>query len=516
MTVRMIRNLLKRTERSLDDCLKKRSGQRVRWMASLLWIGLGASGFAKQAGASVLTDANRPLEMPRLIASERDASSAEGSSGLVVESGQDLSDADIFAQAEAFAIQAASMTRAAATARQWDAIALQWTSAISLLQSISPESPSRVLAQRQLRDYLEQLQDAQRRAAQASPSLGVSSLGSDLFDAQLAGYLSYVAARGTPDVLVVGSSRALQGIDPEVLQAALAAQGYSDLNVFNFSVNGATAQVVEFVVAELLPAPLPPLIVWGDGSRAFNETRRDRTWERLQASPGYREGQAALPNSESQPARPRRVTANSPLIAIPGNLDALGFSAVSDRFDPQTYYQQVARVEGRYDGAYAGFSLNGTQTNALARLAAQLQNNNTQLVFVNLPLSGSYLDDFRLYYERQFQQFLQTRSAQDGFEVVDLLTQWENQPEFFADPSHINQDGARAIAQQLAQLPAITDVIEAARSPEPTAEPSAETPLEQPAADSILDRLRPAQRPPAQNESERRPPPPIPPPPDLD
>ncbi|MEO1446770.1 MAG: hypothetical protein AAFV46_11170 [Cyanobacteria bacterium J06635_11] len=35
--------------------------------------------------------------------------------------------------------------------------------------------------------------------------------------------------------------------------------------------------------------------------------------------------------------------------------------------------------------------------------------------------------------------------------MIDLLTQWQDQPELFADPSHINQDGAAAIAKQLAQ-----------------------------------------------------------------
>ena len=149
-----------------------------------------------------------------------------------------------------------------------------------------------------MRGYLQQLLEVQRRTEQASPTSGLPSLGSDVFDSQLAGYFSYVATMGTPDVLIVGSSRALQGIDPQVMQQALAGRGYPNLKVFNFSVNGATAQVVNFVIRELLPAPLPAVIVWGDGSRAFNDGRRDRTWESVTASPGYQAIRSgALPNA---------------------------------------------------------------------------------------------------------------------------------------------------------------------------------------------------------------------------
>ena len=409
--------------------------------------------------------------------------------------------ADALQQAAALATQAELLTQTAATAAQWDAVVAQWMAAIAHLQSIPVASPSRIMAQRQIRRYLQPLNTAQLRAEQASTNVGLASLGSNLFDAQLAGYLSYVATVGTPDILIVGSSRALQGIDPQALQQTLSAQGHGDLKVFNFSVNGATAQVVEFVVTRLLPKPLPGAIVWGDGSRAFNEGRRDRTWESLLASPGYR----ALENNPqalsvaaltANPSR-QRITARSPLTLTPNDLDALGFSAVDDRFNPQVYYQQIPKVEGRYDGAYAGFSLNGTQAEALGRLAKTSKAEAVQLLFVNLPLSGSYLDSFRLYYEQQFQQFLQTQSSQYGFTAIDLLTQWENQPGFFADPSHINREGGRAIAQQLAQHPALVEALSSdtlSPIPEPATSPS--EPVE-----------------PIETVPTRRPPPPIPPPP---
>lgn len=398
--------------------------------------------------------ANEPSALDELL---DDEVSDELDEGLETEDRTDDA-AAVLQQATDFALRAELLTQTAASAADWDRVMGQWLEAIALIQSIPPENPSRIIAQRQLRTYLQRLLDTQQRTEQASPMTGLPSLGSELLNAQLAGYLSYVATVGTPDVLIVGSSRALQGIDPQVMQQTLASRGYGDLSVFNFSVNGATAQVVNFVLSELLPEPLPKVIVWGDGSRAFNDGRRDRTWESIAASPGYQAlNRGAVLGVESAIAN--RVTARSPLPEISGNLDAFGFSAVGDRFAPHTYYEQFPKVNGRYDGAYSPFVLYGAQTVALSALSAFSKAQNSQLIFVNLPLSGSYLDDYRLYYEGQFQQFLQAQGAAMGFEVVDLLTQWREQPGLFADPSHINQEGAAVIAAQLAQHPKVLGAI---------------------------------------------------------
>ena len=439
-------------------------------LSALAWMGISAIG-AGQTG-SVWAQANEVPSLDRLLNRQQIENLENGSAvepaALPPESAtpvQDFESAESLRRAEVAALEAEGLAQTARSASDWDAVMAQWLMAISLAQSVPPESPSRIVAQRQMRSYLQQLIEVQQRTEQASPMSSLPSLGSDLFDSQLAGYLSYVATAGTPDVLIVGSSRALQGIDPHALQQNLAAQGYGNLRVFNFSVNGATAQVVDFVLSELLPQPLPPVIVWGDGSRAFNDGRRDRTWEKLTASPGY---QALRGNSATQVslrANATLVTARSPLPENFSNLDALGFSAVSEQFSPQTYYQEFARVDGRYDGAYSPFTLYGAQTTALESVARTARANNSQLIFVNLPLSDSYLDDYRMYYESQFQTFLQTQSAALGFDIVDLLTLWEGQSALFADPSHINQDGAAAIALQLSQEPRLLSALSTPSAP---------------------------------------------------
>ena len=63
--------------------------------------------------------------------------------------------------------------------------------------------------------------------------------------------------------------------------------GSPSLKVFNFSVNGATAQVVDFQLRRLLkPEHLPQMIIWADGVRGFNSGRDDRTFNSIVDSEG--------------------------------------------------------------------------------------------------------------------------------------------------------------------------------------------------------------------------------------
>ena len=110
------------------------------------------------------------------------------------------------------------------------------------------------------------------------------------FNDKLKLYYRVLEEVGPPDVLVVGSSRALRGVDPAALESALAEMGYTDVTVFNFGVNGATAQVVDLLLRQILtPEQLPRLIVWADGARAFNSKAEDVTYNGISASPAYQE-----------------------------------------------------------------------------------------------------------------------------------------------------------------------------------------------------------------------------------
>ncbi len=142
-------------------------------------------------------------------------------------------------------------------------------------------------------------------------------------DEKLALYQQYMAENGgAPEVLVVGSSRALRGVDPAALRQFVAAQGYGKVRVFNFGINGATAQVVDVLVRQMIPQEaLPKIIIWADGARAFNSGREDITFNAIAASPGFKmlaagkppiPGQATNSLARSLPTSTARLSQATP------------------------------------------------------------------------------------------------------------------------------------------------------------------------------------------------------------
>ncbi len=358
------------------------------------------------------------------------------------------------------------------------------------------------------------------RIAQATSTLlaagehGNPSFNSSLLNEKLLLYQQRVKQNGRPaDVLIVGSSRALRGIDPLVLKEALAQEGYKQVDIFNFGINGATVKFVDFLVRRMLtPEQLPKLIIWADGVRAFNSGREDLTYNALLNTEGYRQiVTGAFPlQSESASATPTQFFSQSSLARFsftagndrllqffggisqsyahrqqliltlqktlgqilpgiarnsqPRNLEPLinesaididGFLPLSVRFVPQTYYQKYEKVPGNYDKDYEEFSLGGSQDAALAQLMQYLQRRGVTTVFVNLPLTDHYLDEVRTKYEQQFEQHLLERSQQHKFIVRNLNTSRLKQYEYFSDPSHLNRYGADTLSRQLAKDPVI-------------------------------------------------------------
>lgn len=349
--------------------------------------------------------------------------------------------------------QAAQLTQTATTAEDWQRVATTWGQSVLWLQGISAEDPRYAFSQRRAQDYLNNLtvaQDqAQRLARQDSMARVFPPLGSAVLDEQISLYHSYVATLGAPDVLIIGSSRALQGIDPQVLQQALAAQGRPNLRVYNFSVNGATAQVLSFVTRQLLAEDLHPrLVIWAEGARGFNSGRFDRTFAAILESPGYAVVRDGVQLSLTNPA-PNLAIPTDPIPVSP--INSQGFLAVNDQFNPAVYYRSFPRVRGQYDDTYRAFRLDGVQTLSLDAVIQSFRSRGIPIVFVNLPLSNDYLDPVRMGYERQFQRFLQTYADRGTMTVIDLLELWRWQSHFFADPSHINRYGAREIARLLAE-----------------------------------------------------------------
>ncbi|MDB9526881.1 hypothetical protein PN498_12855 [Oscillatoria sp. CS-180] len=357
------------------------------------------------------------------------------------------------------AIRAANLAQSAETPEDWSAVAIAWSAAIQALQAVPPDSPEWLFAQRKTREYLTNQEIALQRAEAAGTSAVFPTLGNPVLDEQLAVYLSYVATFGPPDVLVIGSSRALQGLNPQILQQRLSQQGIESPRAYTFAVNGATAQVVSFILRQLLTQEqMPEMIVWAGGSRSFNSGRVDRTFARILESPGYAALQAGdrpkIDDPEETTDSEDSEDDKNSLLPVT-TINSYGFLRVSDVFEPSVYYQNFPRVAGLYDSSYQAFNLDGVQTMSFRAIANFAQANDIPLIFVNLPLSADYLDETRLFYEQQFQQYLETESRSGGFTVVDLLQEWPDRNNIFADPSHLNQVGAAQVAMKIAADPSI-------------------------------------------------------------
>ncbi|NJN75275.1 MAG: hypothetical protein HC796_02210 [Synechococcaceae cyanobacterium RL_1_2] len=112
-----------------------------------------------------------------------------------------------------------------------------------------------------LNPYPEQDQDLTRKKQKILAEVAGTypSFNNPLLNEKIALYHNYLREHGAPpDVMIIGSSRALRGVDPEALRQGLINNGHGNLEVFNFGINGATAQVVQFVLEKvLLPQQLP-------------------------------------------------------------------------------------------------------------------------------------------------------------------------------------------------------------------------------------------------------------------
>lgn len=403
------------------------------------------------------------------------------------------SQTDPFNESVKFALQAAQQSQLAKTQEEWNDVANLWVQAVAWMQAVPIESSRRPFAEKKVVEYMRNLVYSQQQTVNHS-QFNYPSFSSYLLDSQLKLYLSYLASVGPPDILIVGSSRALMGVDPKQLKFNLAKRGYPNLKIFNFGVNGATAQVVDFQLRQLLtPNMLPKMIIWADGVRAFNSGRVDKTYNSIISSHGTKllakgqrpklagiepdltstcfnfpnaacaatmnttnldltlvKDEMALPVANQiivQPKleSPTNMTENE----IAATIDAQGFLPRFTKFNPVTYYQERPYVAGSFDRDYADFNLDGKQGEALDSIINFTKSRNISLVIVNLPLTEDYLDDTRWWAENQFQKRMENLSRNNHFTWIDLSEKWGNRRDYFIDPSHLNRYGAIAVSRQL-------------------------------------------------------------------
>lgn len=493
------------------------------WIVAAFLLVVTVFNFQQKQVNSTPSRSLSNAQNPAIVNPENPSNSAQNSQIETIAKSNSCTQQSPFDESVRFALRGANLAQTAKTKQQWDEVARNWVQAVAWMQAVPPNSPKRAFAEKKVVEYMRNLTYSQQQAAKTQMTSQFPSFDSEFLDQQLQLYLSYLSTVGKPDILIVGSSRALQGIDPREMKLALAAKGYQGLKIFNFGVNGATAQVVNYILREVLtPDQLPKMIVWADGVRALNSGRIDRTYQSIMASEGHKRlasgvrPQLAQNQSEqtkicyqmpkscmAQPkwnfpqasqenqqleteiaVEPLELESESetfdfvqfeqsetpqlnnllyrssePITATPVSLgttiDANGFLPQSNRFNPNTYYQQRPYVSGQYDGDYRAFNLGGEQARALSFLVGFVKTRNIQLVFVNLPLTDDYLDSFRWWAEQQFRNHMQRLSKEYGFLFIDLSEQALTRYEYFVDPSHLNRYGARVVAQKLVGQSAI-------------------------------------------------------------
>ena len=183
--------------------------------------------------------------------------------------------------------------------------------------------------------------------------------------------------------------------------------------------------------------PLPKVIIWADGARAFNSSRVDVTFNAIATSEGYQQliSGELFPDTNAQVAGPalnpaqqltrfytrtdqqlsaglgrfssahrertrlQKVTeasltnpnSSSKSAAVNPTetdlIDADGFLPLAIQFNPATYYLDHPRVAGAYDGDYKAFQMDGPQVDALKQMLAHTHSEIFSVVFVNSPLT---------------------------------------------------------------------------------------------------------------------------------
>lgn len=490
--------MIRRYIANLSTSIFQRAGAAVALLA--LTVGCSSTKPPNTAAASTRSESAVLAQSPTSVLAQNPTKTKKS---LSVPSCQEN---DGFTESINFATQASNLAQSANSKQDWDEVAALWVQAVAWMQAVPPGNSRRAFAEKKVVEYMRNLVYSQQQAGEArSSSASTVSFSSDLLDEQLELYLSYVAAVGPPDVLIVGSSRALQGVDPKQLKQSLAETGHSGLKVFNFSVNGATAQVVDFQLRRLLkPEHLPQMIVWADGVRAFNSGRDDRTFDSIVDSEGSKLLATGVrpklpsdrPNSTPQCFRfPQscpnntfrrvQVSVKKPVMgaqdaypkikfmssgtgilpvaiairqvsALADSIDSNGFMSMSARYNPDTYYRERAYVSGRFDRDYEDFNLGGKQAKAFNSAVAFVKARKIPLIFVNLPLTDDYLDPTRRSAEQQFRRRMQQLSQQKGFAFRDLSQRWPGRNDYFVDPSHLNRFGAIAVSRLLASDTSLT------------------------------------------------------------
>ncbi|MDH5508636.1 MAG: hypothetical protein OEZ02_15545 [Anaerolineae bacterium] len=107
------------------------------------------------------------------------------------------------------------------------------------------------------------------------------------FEIQMRDFKKYVAFKGAPDCIIMGTSMALRGINPEVLGAAYKEQTGEEITCYNFSVVGIRVSTAMLLSQILVADYHPKLLIYGTSFLDYTEQREAGLDERFLGNPWF-------------------------------------------------------------------------------------------------------------------------------------------------------------------------------------------------------------------------------------
>jgi hypothetical protein len=303
---------------------------------------------------------------------------------------------------------------------------------------------------------------AELAAAAVEPHLPAPQLWPTTQAAAKAAQISNLAPIESIDVVFLGSSVVVQGVDPIAFNNA--SEG---LTGYNAALDGASMRSVELWAREVVfPAFDPGIVVIGVTTRDLNDggVNQEEFFRGLEASKGLQgfRSDGGLSELLERLADSSALLRIRPHLRQPGKLaeQLLGRDDESDQ-PPGPY--GAAESQGslgyQYSDAWRDlwrnrhfndYAIGQSEWEALQRIVGAAEDEGRQVIVVEMPVHDDYLDlqpdgEAGLSNAHALLAEIESRPLVELVSLTDVF-----QPEFFRDPAHLNEAGAELLGIALA------------------------------------------------------------------
>jgi hypothetical protein len=101
---------------------------------------------------------------------------------------------------------------------------------------------------------------------------------------------------------------------------------------------------------------------------------------------------------------------------------------------------------------FADYEIGPPQTTGIDRLVRAAREQGAQPVLVRMPVHSAYSERIPADAERQFGDYLEVLVAREGLPLLDLSQQWSEERSLYADPDHLNEQGALRLSAEVCRV----------------------------------------------------------------